>query len=139
MKFVRLFLYLALIVAIGGLGCWISLVQYRLSPEPRVISGFLGNLGTFSISVAVMAFADFLLMSGTSYSSTRALLLFVWMSLAVIASATTLVIQAPFMLGVAIAAGVMALVEWIIVNVQNPSFEDATTDPYKAMGEESTK
>jgi len=134
MRFVRLLCYLALVVAISGLGCWISLVQYRLSPEPRVIYGFLGNLGTFSISIAIMAYADFLLLSTVSFSSTRALLLFLWMLLAVIGSAAALLIQAPFMLGVAIAASAMAMVEWIFVNLYNPSFEDASSKADTTLG-----
>ncbi len=133
MKLVRLGLYLLLIVLIGGLGVWISLVQYWRTPPPQTIYAFLGNLGTFSISVAVMSFADFLLMASSGYNSTRALFLLVWMAVAVVASATALVLQVPLMLGVAIGASVMALTEWVIVNINNPSF-DVAANPQVTLG-----
>jgi len=135
MKIFRLCLYLLLIVLIGGLGVWISLVQHWRASNPQTIYTFIGNLGTFSISVAVMSFADFLLMAG--YSSTRALLLLVWMAIAIVASAASLILQVPLMLGVAIGAAIMALVEWLFVNFSNPVF-DVASNPQATLGGDPT-
>jgi len=127
MKILRMLLYLILIVLIAGMGCWISLGQYLSLDAPRSpesFNVFLGNLGTFAISVAVMAFADFLLMPGSVYASTKALGLYVLMALSVAAGVLSLVWHPCFIIWICVGGLSIAVIQWFMVNLDNPSFEN---------------
>ena len=133
MKFVRLVLYFLLILIVGGLGCWISLGQHMHEPKGTDIYPFVGNLGTFSVSVAVMAYADFLLMSVNAFSVTRALFLLVLMIVGGIAGVIGLFLKEPFIVNIAWASLLISLSEWWIIHWRNPSFDEQVT-PVSSLG-----
>ncbi len=124
MKILRMFLYLVLIVLIGGVGCWISLGQHWVNPSATSFDGFLGNLGTFAVSVAVMAFADFLLLPASVYNSTKALCLYVLMALAVGSGILVVVWHPEWIWWLGTASLGLAVFEWIVVNLGNQNFDE---------------
>ena len=132
MRLIRIVLYLLLIVGFGGLGCWISLVQYGLAPSQGLYSACIGNVATFSISVAILAFADHILLSGRIPAPTRALLLYLITLATLSASVVSMVLNHPIVLKTALGAAAGALLSWLLVNCKNPSFDDI--DPVSALG-----
>lgn len=123
-KFLRLFVYPILILLIGGLGFWISLFQHRLAPEPVKFYAFLGSLGTFSISIACMSFADFLLITEKEFDGTKAISLFLLMTVSVVLSAVATFLKIPEMHYLVIAGLALAMFEWILVHYKDPVFVD---------------
>lgn len=125
-KFLRLIIYPLLILLIGGLGFWISLFQHRLAPEPVKFYAFLGSLGTFSISIACMSFADFLLITEKEFNGTRAISLFLLMTVSVVLSAVATFLKIPEMHYLAIVGLVLAMIEWILVHCKDPVFIESS-------------
>lgn len=68
-------LYFTLIIGIGGLGSWITGAQHLQNATPTSGYIFCGNLGTFSISLAVMSLADHFVLSQTGFNLCRGLTL----------------------------------------------------------------
>jgi hypothetical protein len=93
-----------------------------MTPDPVKFYAFLGNIGTFSISVACMSFADFLLLEEKQYRGNRALWLFLLMAISVVLSAMSLILRFPVMHYIAISGMVLALLEWIFVHWKDPVF-----------------
>ena len=134
MKIDRLILYLLLVIIIGGAGCWISLGQYYYDPVKYEYRNFIANVGTFSISIAILAYADRIL-SKKQLDTTIALLIFVLMVFSVALSVVCVVIYFSYatltsMLGLAIS-----LVCWAMVNWNSPAFTDKA-DPFTPLGGE---
>lgn len=132
MKIGRLSLYLFLLLLIGGTGCWIAFAQYFHDPEKYAYKSFISNLGTFSISIAVLAYADRIL-SKKLLNTTLALFIFVVMVLSIAASVCCVVIYFHYSTTIALAGLLFAFACWTMVHWNSPEFTDKT-DPYTALG-----
>lgn len=136
MKIGRLLLYLILVLLFGGAGCWIALGQHLYNPEIYGYNIFLSNLGTFSVSVGVLAYADRIL-SRKQIDPTIALLIFFLMISSSAISVISIVV--PFrhatisvLIGMTGAFGCWTMVKW-----KSPEFTD-TTDPFSTLGGKET-
>lgn len=120
--------YYFLIVLIGGIGCWISAFQH-LNQDPNPISGyaFCGNLATFSISLAVMSFADFILVSQDKFPATRALGFLIIVALSVAAGVVTLLMRD----GIGVSASWISIsgasILWWAIHSRNPAFDEPSS------------
>lgn len=132
-KFGTMLLYFGLIVLVGGLGCWISLYQYYKQHTPENFLVYLGNLGTFSISVVVLAFADAIMNSRQFGRRIWLLFLLLTMMVSLCLSAALVFLKEPFMGWVALVVVVLATIEWFAVNFYNPTF-DVDEDARAVMG-----
>ena len=133
MKLCRLAINLVLVNLIGGLGCWIALGQYFHDPKIYDYRNFLGNVGTFAISMGVIAYADGILSKRLS-NVTLALFIFLLMVVSAGLSILCMVTIFDYATFVSILGLVFALVCWTIINWGNPQFTDKPSDPLAAMG-----
>jgi hypothetical protein len=137
MNICRLALYLFLVILIGGAGCWISLGQYFHDPIKYEYRSFISNLGTFSISIAILAYADRIL-SKKQLDTTIALFIFVLMVLSAVVSGVCIVFYFDFSTVAAGLSLVGALACWTMVNWNSPEFTDKP-DPFTTLGGDPTK
>lgn len=131
----RRLIYFALIVGIGGLGCWITGFQHLLNVTEMSGYSFCDNLATFSISLAVMAFADHLVISQRGFQPTDALGRFAFMALAVATGVVPLVLKQRVGVLSSWVSFALALGVWWFVHVTNQSLDDQGT-PEDALGGE---
>jgi hypothetical protein len=132
MKICRLCLYLILVILVGGAGCWISLGQFVHDPTKYEYKNFISNLGTFSISIAVLAYADRIL-SKRNINTTVALFIFFLMVVAAAISVVCIVFHFPYSTIAAIISLLGALACWTMVNWNSPEFTDKA-DPFSTLG-----
>jgi hypothetical protein len=137
MNICRLGLYLFLVILIGGAGCWIALGQYYFDPLKYEYRSFISNLGTFSISIAILAYADRIL-SKKQLNTTVALFIFVLMILSAVLSGLCIVVYFKFSTIAAALSLVGALACWTMVNWNSPEFTDKP-DPFTTLGGDPTK
>lgn len=131
----RRLIYLALIVGIGGLGFWITGCQHLLNPTALSGFSFCDNLATFSISLAVMAFADHLVISQNNFQPTGALGRFAIMALAVASGVVPLVLKHGIGIISSWISFFLALGIWWCVHATNQTLDDQGS-PQSALGGE---
>lgn len=131
----RRVIYFALIIGIGGIGCWIAGFQHILKPTDQSGFSFCDNLATFSISLAVMAFADHLVISQENFQPTGALGRFAGTALAVVAGVVPLVLKQGVGVTFSWISFVSALIVWWLVHLANRSLNDQG-DATSALGGE---
>lgn len=131
----RLGAYIFLTITFGGGGFWISFVQHRQNPSGPTFYNFLGNMGTFSISVAIMAYAYFLLLREKKYSATPAILLFAFTLVCALRGALAVFYQNPLMHYFAVCSTVLCIIEWLIIHWSDPTFESKNAELNPLGGE----
>lgn len=123
----RRLIYLVLIIGIGGIGCWIAAAQHFLRPSDFSGYSFCDNLATFSISLAVMAFADYLVISQDRFQPTAALCRLACTALAVVAGVVPLVLKQGLGVASAWLSFAAAMLVWWLVHTSNQNLDDQLT------------
>ena len=132
MKIGRLILYLLLVIFIGGGGCWIALGQYFYDSNKYEYRSFVASIGTFAISIAILAYADRIL-SKKQFEPTLALFIFFLMVLSVVVSAVCVVFYFPYATHLSGLGLVCSLACWTIINWKSSAFTDKP-DPFVTLG-----
>lgn len=117
---------------IGGGGCWIALGQYLHDSSKYEYRNFIASLGTFAISIAILAYADRIL-SKKHFDTTLALFIFFLMVVAIVLSALCVIFYFGYATLIAILGLACALVCWTLIKWNSPEFTDKS-DPLVTMG-----
>lgn len=132
MKIGRLSIYLAMVLIFGGAGCWIALGQHFHDPEKYAYRAFVANIGTFGISISVLAYADRIL-SKKQISATYGLFIFFLMATSSAACVLCIVLNSRVETLLAAAGLFGALTCWTLIKWNSPEFVDKP-DPFSTMG-----
>jgi hypothetical protein len=127
-----------LLIGISGLGCIISLGKFWYYTKDSVyLSEFLSNLGTFSISIAVIACADTII--DDAQNKTMRLFIFVMTIISLLTAGFSICFVNNIRLYIltiitVIIAVLSAIICWVIVNYKRPVFYE--NNPVAALGGE---
>lgn len=132
-----IFYFVAITVAVGGIGVWISLPGVLIScPSPTNQISFLNSLSTYLLAVLAAAFADFILGVRKKRSSMQMFAMFVFTigTLAAVISRFITSTNMSYARSAAIVAAVLAFFLWWIANADNIRLSEGMPRIDSAMG-----
>lgn len=122
MNHAKYFKYFLLILAVGGLGCWISLVQYIIEGINEGRTAFIGNAATFAISIAITSLADQILIGEEDPNDSQGLTVLLLVAATLGLSCLSLWVTKIDTMPWAIFGMGAAMICWLIVNKKNKAF-----------------
>lgn len=134
MNYPKYLKYFVLILGAGGLGCWISLVQYLLEDLESGRAAFVGNAATFAISIAITTLADQILIGEEDPEESKGLTVLILVGVTLAVSCAGLLLTKTDKMPWAVVGMTAAMVCWLLVNTKNKAFL-RTAKPQHLLGD----